>query len=132
MESIASKPDEIHVANLALYVRVGVTDEEQAQTQRLALSLALRPVRGFDGLGDRIENTVNYATVCAAVRRLAAGHPRRLIETLALDLAEEILARFMVASVDVELRKYILSDTDYVAVRLTRQRLSAVSDSPET
>ena len=115
-------PDEIHVANLALNVRVGVSDEEQAQAQRLTVSLTLRPARGFGGLEDRIENTVNYAAVCAAVRALAATHPRRLIETLALDVADEILARFAVASVDVELRKYILSDTDYVAVRLSRQR----------
>ena len=83
----------------------------------------MRPRRGFDGLDDRIERTVNYAAVCAAVRALAAGHPRRLIETLALDIAAEILARFAVASVDVELRKYILPDTDHVAVRLSRQAL---------
>ena len=116
-------PDEIHVANLALNVRVGVTDEERTQPQRLTVSLTLRPARGFDGLGDRIENTVNYAAVCAAVRALAATRPRRLIETLALEIADEILVRFDVASVDVELRKYILPDTDYVAVRLSRQRL---------
>lgn len=115
-------PDEIHISNLALNVRVGVTDEEQAQPQRLTVSLTLRPARGFDGLEDRIENTVNYAAVCAAVRVLVAGHPRRLIETLALDIAGEILARFAVVSVDVELRKYILPDTDYVAVRLSRSR----------
>lgn len=113
-------PDEIHVSNLALNVRVGVSDEEQAQPQFLTVSLILRPVRGFAGLDDRIENTVNYAAVCAAVRALAAAHPRRLIETLALDIAGEILACFAVASVDVELRKYILPDTDYVAVCLSR------------
>ena len=113
-------PDEIHVSNLALNIHVGVTDEEQARAQRLTVSLTLRPVRGFAGLEDRIDNTVNYAAVCAAVRALAAGQPRRLIETLALDIAGEILARFAVASVDVELRKYILTDTDYVAVRLSR------------
>ena len=113
--------DEIHVANLALNVRVGVTDEEQARAQRLTVSLTLRPARGFADLGDRIENTVNYAAVCTAVRALATP-PRRLIETLALDIAAEILARFAVASVEVELRKYILPDTDYVAVRLSRQQ----------
>ena len=61
------------------------------------------------------------------MRALAAARPRRLIETLALDIAGEILARFAVASVDVELRKYILPDTDYVAVRLSRHR---PADSP--
>ena len=115
-------PDEIHVSNLALNIHVGVSDEEQAQKQRLTVCLTMRPLRGFSDLGDRIENTVNYAAVCAAVRALAATYPRRLIETLALDIAGEILARFAVASVDVELRKYILPDTDYIAVRLSRQR----------
>ena len=118
-------PDEIHVSNLALNLHVGVSDEERAQTQRLTVSLVLRPSHGFFGLDDRIENTVNYAAVCAAVRALAATPPRRLIETLALDIASEILERFAVASVDVELRKFILPDTDYVAVRLSRQRATA-------
>ena len=114
--------DEIHVSNLALHIHVGVTDEEQARTQRLTASMTIRPVRGFADLQDRIEHTVNYSAVCAAIRKLAATHPRRLIETLASEIAETILTRFPVASVDVELRKYILPDTDYVAVRLTRHR----------
>ena len=122
MSFSSTTSDEIHVANLALNIHVGVTDEEQARAQRLTVSLTLRPVRGFSNLEDRIENTVNYAAVCAAVRALAAARPRRLIETLALDIAGEILARFAVASVEVELRKYILPDTDYVAVRLSRRR----------
>ena len=114
--------DEIHVSNLALNIHVGVTDEEQARTQHLTVSLVIRPQRGFDSLADRIENTVNYSAVCAAIRALAATHPRRLIETLALEIADAVLSRFPVASVDVELRKYILADTDFVAVRLTRHR----------
>ena len=122
--------DEIHVSNLALNIHVGVTDEERASTQRLTVSLTLRPARGFVGLEDRIEHTVNYSAVCAAVRALAATHPRRLIETLAADIAEAILTRFPVASADVELRKYILSDTDYVAVRLTRQRSTETPTFP--
>lgn len=117
-----SWPDEIYISNLALNLRVGVTDEEQSRTQHLVVSLTVRPTRGFVGLDDRIENTVNYSAVCAVVRALAATHPRRLIETLASEMAEAILARFPVDSVDVELRKFILPDTDYVAVRLSRQR----------
>ena len=62
--------------------------------------------------------------MCAAIRKMAAeSPPRQLIETLAEDIATLVLACFSVcAEVDVELRKYILPDTDYVAVRLTRRR----------
>ena len=114
-------PDQIVVANLELHARVGVTDAEQARPQRLTVCLTLTPARGFDGLGDRIEDTVNYSAVCAAVRTLAADGSRRLIETLAGDIASAILARFACSAVEVELRKYILPDTDYVAVRLSRR-----------
>ena len=115
-------PDLILVSNLELAARIGVTDEEQSRPQRLAVSLTITPAHGFDGLSDRIENTVNYAAVCEAVRALASGLPRRLIETLAGDIAAEVLARFDCMAVEVELRKYILPDTEYVAVRLSRRR----------
>ena len=115
--------DSIHISNLALSVRIGVTDEEQAATQRLTVSLTLHPARSFDELDDRIERTINYAAVCATVRALCAAPPRRLIETFAGDIAAAVLEGFPAcAAVEVELRKFILPDTDYVAVRLARQR----------
>lgn len=115
-------PDQILIANLELSAHVGVTDAERSRPQRLTVSLTLTPARGFDGLDDRLENTVNYSAACKAVRALAAERPRRLIETLAADIAADILARFACEAVEVELRKYILPDTDYVAVRLSRRQ----------
>lgn len=119
-------PDEIHVAGLALNVRIGVTERERVEGQRLTVSLTLRPAGGFDGLDDRIDRAINYSAVCAAVRELAdTAEPKRLIETFAEDIARTILTGFSgCAEVDVELRKYILPDTDYVAVRLTRRQPS--------
>ncbi len=86
--------------------------------------LRLGSEKGFDGLRDRVERTINYSAVCAAIRKMAADSPpRHLIETLAEDIATLVLACFSLCTeVDVELRKYILPDTDYVAVRLTRRR----------
>ena len=118
------KDDEIHIAGLALDVRIGVTEREREQPQRVTVFLTLRQANGFAGLRDRVERTINYSLVCATVRQMATDSPpRQLIETLALDIATLILACFSSCTeVDVELRKYILPDTDYVAVRLTRRR----------
>ena len=118
------KGDEIHVAGLALDVRIGVTERERATAQRVAVFLTLRTASGFAGLRDRVERTINYSAVCAVVRKMAGDSaPRQLIETLAEDIATLVLACFSgCAEVDVELRKYVLPDTDYVAVRLTRRR----------
>ena len=119
--------DQIHVASLELPVRIGVTSRERALPQRLTVSLTLYPQGGFDRLEDHIENTINYSAVCQTLRELAAAdRERRLIETFALEIAEAVLSRFgACAAVDVDLRKYVLPDTDYVAVRLSRSRSPA-------
>jgi dihydroneopterin aldolase len=46
-----------------------------------------------------------------------------LIETLAEEIAGLLLERFPLRAVEVELRKFILTDTAYVAVRIRRERL---------
>ena len=115
-------PDLIHIEELELLARLGVPDDERATPQRLALNLTIEPERKFHGLADRIENTVDYFVVAQTVQALAAQKPRRLIETLAEEIAQEVLARFSVRSVSVELRKFILPDTTVVAVRLRRDR----------
>ncbi|MEY2597920.1 MAG: hypothetical protein RLZZ142_179 [Verrucomicrobiota bacterium] len=112
--------DQIVVSGLELSCRIGVPEEERAIPQRLTLSLGLTPRRGFDGLGDDLVNTVDYFALTRRLRALAAERPRRLIETLGVELAECVLGEFPVARVELELRKYILPDTEYVAVRVSR------------
>ena len=115
-------PDLIHIEQLELSVHIGVPEEERAQTQRLTVSLTLQPTRGLAALADDLSNTVDYFAVCRAVQKFAAERPRRLLETLAEEIAELVLTRFPIAAVDIELRKFILPDTAYVAVRLSRKR----------
>lgn len=113
--------DCIHIASLELLAHLGVTAQERAQAQRVTVSLTLHPAQGFGHLEDRLENTIDYAAVCAALRSLTAERPRALVETLADEMADRVLKTFgNCRAVDVELRKYILSDTAYVAVRLSR------------
>ena len=118
-------PDFIRVEQLELRAQIGVPDDERATPQRLALNLTIEPSNSFRELDDRIENTVDYFVVARTVQQLAAMRPRRLLETLAEEIAQEVLAKFPVRSVEVELRKFILPDTAFVAVRLRRERESS-------
>ena len=118
-------PDLIHIEELELLARLGVPDDERATPQRLALNLTIEPARDFRALDDRIENTVDYFEVAQAVQKIAASRPRRLLETLAEEIAQAVLERFAVREVAVELRKFILPDTAFVAVRLRRGRAAA-------
>jgi dihydroneopterin aldolase len=114
--------DQILIESLEIFSAIGVPEAERAHAQRLTVSLTLEPRRNFRKLGDAIENAVDYAAVTEYVKALSAARPRRLIETLADEIASTLLVRFPLRSVDVELRKFILPDTAFVAARVRRVR----------
>jgi FolB domain-containing protein len=60
--------DAIIISQLDLRAHIGVPPAERGAAQRLTISLRLIPARGLSALGDDIANTIDYATVCAAVR----------------------------------------------------------------
>ncbi|MBV9128457.1 MAG: dihydroneopterin aldolase [Verrucomicrobia bacterium] len=117
-----SSPDHIHIAGLELRVHLGVPEAERAQPQRVTVFLTYWLEHGLRDLDDDLARTIDYAAVCATVKTLAAERPRRLLETLAEDIARGVLRAYHPAcrAVEVELRKYVLPDTDFVAVRLRR------------
>ena len=112
--------DEIRIEALELMARVGVPDLERAQPQRLTVSMTLQPRCAFGDLGDDLARTVDYAAVCEDLRRFVAGRADKLIETLAHEMAEHLLRCFGLARVELELRKFVLPETKYVAVRVAR------------
>lgn len=112
--------DEIHIASLRLTTHIGVPEAERAESQVLVADVTLRLAARFETMQDDITATIEYAAVAARLQELAAERPRRLIETLAAEMAACILEEFKAAGVTIELRKHILPDTDHVAVRLSR------------
>lgn len=114
--------DAIIVRRLALSCFIGVPDEERAEKQTLFLSLEITPQRSFASLQDDIEKTVDYDRVATRVVQLAEDHPRKLIETLADEVAVMVLSEFPAVAVSVEIEKHILPETDAVLVRTCRVR----------
>lgn len=115
-------PDRIRIQGLRVSTRVGVPDEERAEPQTVAVDVTLVPTTDLSGLGDEIGRTVDYFEVAEALKRVAAEGERRLIETLAEDFATAALAFPGVESVTVEIRKFILPETDWVSVKVTLPR----------
>ena len=112
--------DSIHIDELELSAHIGVPDEERLHPQRLTLSLTLQPKHDFTALDDQLTNTVDYFALTRRVRDIAAQSRWKLIESLAQEIATRILEEFDVQSLQIELRKYILPDTNFVAVRIAR------------
>lgn len=113
-------PDQIHIRNLEVFAPIGVPDEERQTPQRLTVSLVMEPKLDFWAMNDQIENTIDYAAVCEAIKKIAAQRPRKLIETLAEEIASTLLADFPIWHLTLELHKYIIPETEYVAVRIDR------------
>jgi 7,8-dihydroneopterin aldolase/epimerase/oxygenase len=116
--------DAIHIEGLEIFAHIGVPDEERSASQRLSFHLTFWPVRPFSELNDEIGKAVNYANVCAEVKRFVEARRDKLIETLAVALAQHLLETFEIHRITVELRKYILPETEFVSVTVTRERSS--------
>jgi dihydroneopterin aldolase len=112
--------DEIHIQELEVHARVGVPEDERAEPQRLLISMSFSLHSDFRDLRDELAQTIDYAAVCAEVQRFAERRTVKLIETLADELAAPLLATFPIASIRLEIRKFILPETRFVAVSVVR------------
>jgi 7,8-dihydroneopterin aldolase/epimerase/oxygenase len=112
--------DVIEIRRLRVQAHIGVPDEERATPQALLVTVRMTPGQGFDGLGDEISRTVDYHAVALEIEALAAAKPRRLIETLAVEIAGHLLKEHPLRHVAVTIEKHILPRTECVAVHLER------------
>lgn len=114
--------DRIRITGLRLVTRIGVPDEERALPQSVAVNVSITLTKSFKGFDDRIEHTIDYFRVSQRLREVAAEGERKLIETLAEDLAAAVIAFEGVCAVTLEVEKFILPDCDRVSVEITRAR----------
>src|SRR6266404_3625219 len=112
--------DRIHIEQLELAARVGVPEKERAVPQRLTASITVWPGQQTKALHDDIAKTVNYSKICEETKKFVLGRSDKLIETLADRLASHLLQLFPIQKIEIELRKFVLADADYVSVTVTR------------
>ncbi len=112
--------DTIEIHGLQTATRIGVPEQERSRWQTLEIDLTLVPKVSLTQLNDDLKRTIDYEAVCLRVRDLAAERPRQLIETLAEEIAVDLLERFALASVSIKVRKFIIPGAEWVAVQLQR------------
>ena len=113
--------DLIRIVELQLETIIGVLPEEREQPQQLLVNLELR-VRdiGPAAYTDNVNLTIDYAAVADRVRILAASHPRHLVETLAEEIATDLLKAFPITSVKLEVVKFALTTAHHVSLIIER------------
>jgi phosphoglycolate phosphatase len=120
-EALRSTGDCIQINGLEVPIRIGVGDDERAHPQNLIFDVLLETA--FADVGDDITRTTDYAAVAGWITAECARREVRLLETLTEELADGLLAHFpRVTSVTLDIRKFILPETESVAVRIRRSR----------
>jgi 7,8-dihydroneopterin aldolase/epimerase/oxygenase len=124
MGPIERSQEWFEIADLRVPTNIGVTEQERASPQTVAFNLRFQILSAFHDLQDEIGRTVDYSEVAKAVRNAAEETQAHLIETLASEVADRLIARFPLARVEVELRKFVVPYTAYVSVRTVRTRFA--------
>jgi phosphoglycolate phosphatase len=120
-EALRSTGDCIRINGLEVPTRIGVGDDERAHPQNLIFDVLLET--DFADVGDDITRTTDYAAVAGWITSECARREVCLLETLSGDLAEGLLEKFpRVKAVTLEIRKFILPETESVSVRVRRAR----------
>lgn len=97
--------DRIVLQSIRVDGRHGVPDDERAVAQPFEVDVELALDLAPAGATDDLTRTIDYARVDELVRRIVGTRSYRLLETIAEQIATEILASFPVDEVVVRVRK---------------------------
>lgn len=112
--------DIIVIRDLIVNFRVGVTDEERAKPQKLLITIEIGDDFTAAAKTDDLTQTIDYDAVVRRVTGLGEENSWNLIERLAVQIAEMVREEFRVARVSVEVKKFVIPETRYVSVRVSR------------
>src|SRR5438552_397884 len=112
--------DSIRIADLEVFFRVGVSDEERARPQRLLISINLGRELRFADASDDLRKTNDYFAVVQRILGLGEGSEWKLIEALAEEIAAILLEEFGSPGVVVEVKKFIIPQAQSVSVTVYR------------
>ena len=112
---------EIHIEQLKVFARVGVSRAERAKRQRLVLNITVWPARDLRDVKDAVSRTVDYAVLCQETKTYFEQKSPNLLETLAEDLTAHLMRKFRIQKIRLEMRKFVLKDAAYAAVIVTRR-----------
>ena len=114
----------INIVDLEVFYCVGVSDEERATPQRLLLTVEM----GFDfssaAVSDRLERTIDYYAVAQMLLKYGEGRSWKLLERVASNVCDLILAEFKAQTVNVTVKKFIIPEARHVSVQLARTRVA--------
>ena len=97
--------DEIVLSGIRAYGYHGVFEAERREGQEFVVDTTLSVETSRPAATDDVADTVHYGEVAERIVEIVSGEPVNLIETLAVRLADDLLARPHVQAVAVTVHK---------------------------
>ena len=97
--------DKILLKGLAFYGHHGVSPHEKALGQRFIVDVTLECDTRAAGLSDNLADAVDYVPAYEIVKAVMEGASKDLIESVAEDIAGQILKKLNVSAVSVTIKK---------------------------
>lgn len=116
--------DKIILKGLEFYGHHGVLPEEISLGQKFIIDVELLLDLEKACSSDQLEHTISYAEIFEIIKETVEGQPRKLLEKIAGDIANDILKRFSVNEVRIKVKKPsapVSGHFEYMAVEITRR-----------
>ena len=117
--------DRITLTGLAVFGHHGVFDHEKREGQTFVVDVTLWLDLSAAAAADDLSGTVHYGELATLAADIISGPPRDLIETVAGQIADQVMRRYSVFAVEVTVHKPsapIPMDFADVAVTIRRSR----------
>jgi dihydroneopterin aldolase len=112
----------IKIVDLEVFYCVGVSDEERARAQRLLVTVDITFDFSVAAVSDRITKTIDYAEVATKLINFGEKRSWKLLEKLAANIADYILAEYKPQQVTAEVKKFAIPQAHHVSVIWTSKR----------
>ena len=115
------RQDQITLAGVKIFPRIGTTPEEKASAQECRADLIIWGDFEAAASTDSLDKSVDYSRILSVVQETANVHEYNLIETLAYKIVRSVLQSFPVHRVRVKVRKRpasLLEQIDFVEVEV--------------
>lgn len=113
--------DRIIIKDANFYCNIGVSSKERSKKQKIFVDAEMFFDTRKATQKDDLKFTINYSDVYDLMKNIAEKKEYRLIETLANEIAGDILDKFKTGKVAVKVKKR-LTNMKYAAVEVARKK----------
>ena len=125
-----TESDVVFVKGLTVEVVIGVYEWERAITQPLLIDIALETDISRAAVSDDVNDALNYKAVCDDVSDWCQVIQAQLLEHLAGQIADKLLAKYACQKITLSIGKpTAIQQADAVGVQITRYA-KAIEDKP--